>query len=256
MYFYAQTFFANPEIDNFVDTLQEPIVQKPPARPLEEEAVKKADGRKLKVKKTKAEFTLPKATFSQTSSRFQRRISPDFVPLFGGPETEENLTPSSKPIVKSLPKFRQNSQKVKVSKLPRNPRFPRIQPRGEGYRTRYVRQPTNQIPLTRRFKSRPKPGGKYYVVKRKRRPNSSITNRRNEDNELVYEEAKSTVNYQTDKTFHHEGILANGERHGEYGYIDPIGVRRVVSYSTTQNDGIAKAKENDFYGPNTYFEAN
>ena len=236
-------------------------MQKPSLRPLEEEAVKKADGRKLKVKKTKAEFTLPRATFSQTSSRFQRRISPDFVPLFGAAEFEsepDNLTPLAKPVVKSLPKSPKFRQNVKVSKLPRNPRFPRIQPRGEGYRTRYVRQPTNEIPLTRRqrFKSRPTPGGRFYVVKRKRRPLAAVSNRRNEENELVYEEAKSTVNYQTDKTFHHEGITENGERHGEYGYIDPIGVRRVVSYSTTQNDGILKSKENDFYGPNTYFEAN
>ncbi len=124
-----------------------------------------------------------------------------------------------------------------------------------------------QVPLTRRgFKQGPEisQGGRFYVVKRKRRPNA-IANRRlgnaEEDNELV--PATAAVNYQTDKSFHHETVLENGERHGQYGYIDPIGVRRVVTYTTgaggsssPQNQGILKAKENDFVGPNTYFVAN
>ena len=96
-------------------------------------------------------------------------------------------------------------------------------------------------------------GGRYYVVKRRRRPNSS--NRRQDDFET--ELATSSVNYQTDKSFHQEATLENGERHGQYGYIDPIGIRRVVTYATgPQNGGILKAKENDYVGPNTYFEAN
>ena len=220
-----------------------------------EPVVSKKEGRKLKfVKKTKAEFTLPKATFSTPSSRFQRRISPDFVPIFDE-EPTPNLTPNIEPVVKSLPR------KVvpRVSQLPRNPRIPRIQPRGEGFRTRYVRQNTNQIPLTRqgqRFKARPSPNGKYYVVKRKRRP-IKVSNRRIEEEDTEFAKAKETVNFQTDKTFHHEGVLENGERIGEFGYIDPIGVRRVVQYATqSDSKGILKTKENDFYGPNTYFEAN
>ena len=78
------------------------------------------------------------------------------------------------------------------------------------------------------------------------------------------EAATASVNYQTDKTFHHEAVLDNGERHGEYGYIDPIGIRRVVTYTTgparttfeePSIGGIIKSKENDYVGPNTYFEA-
>lgn len=120
------------------------------------------------------------------------------------------------------------------------------------------------MPLTRRrFESqqRPTPGSRYYVVKRKRRPLSAGNNRRlgTEDNEIVA--ATASINYQTDKTFHHEAVLDNGERHGQYGYIDPIGVRRVVNYATSSGQtsttgGILKAKENDYVGPNTYFEAN
>ena len=70
------------------------------------------------------------------------------------------------------------------------------------------------------------------------------------------EPATSSVNYQTTKSFHREATLDSGERHGEYGYIDPIGVRRVVTYATGSRGGILKGKENDYVGPNTYFEAN
>ena len=97
------------------------------------------------------------------------------------------------------------------------------------------------------------------MIKRKRRPNSGFSNRRSEANEIEVEPALTSVNYQTDKSFHHEAVLENGEKYGEYGYIDPIGVRRVVTYSTGPQNGvvgISKAKENDYVGPNTYFEAN
>ena len=124
--------------------------------------------------------------------------------------------------------------------------------------------------MTRRgFSSRPpgSQGGRFYVVKRRRRPNSLSSNRRHqteaEANEFDVEAATASINYQTDKTFHHEAVLDNGQRHGEYGYIDPIGIRRVVTYTTgpdkgslaKPNVGIIKAKENDYVGPNTYFEA-
>ena len=126
----------------------------------------------------------------------------------------------------------------------------------KGYRTSYV-------PLTRRgFRTPATPrrpqGSRFYVVKRKRNPNSISVNRRNqeeEDNEVDVEPATSSVNYQTTKSFHREATLDSGERHGEYGYIDPIGVRRVVTYSTGSRGGIHKGKENDYVGPNTYFEA-
>ena len=128
------------ELNNLVG-VEQPVEEKPLV-----ETSKQKEGRKLKfVKKTKAEFTLPKATFSTPSSRFQRRISPDFVPIFAEEEEDNLLTPktTAKTIVKSLPR----KVKSKVSQLPRNPRIPIIQPRGEGYRTRYVRQQSNQIPL-------------------------------------------------------------------------------------------------------------
>jgi len=71
--------------------------------------------------------------------------------------------------------------------------------------------------------------------------------------------AKTSVNYQTSKTFHREVEDENGARTGEYGYIDPIGVRRVVTYSTgargSAQAGITKQKENDYVGTNTYFDA-
>ena len=73
-----------------------------------------------------------------------------------------------------------------------------------------------------------------------------------------------SVNYATSNTFHHENTFEDGQRKGQYGYIDPIGVRRVVTYTTGSRAssakgkpvGIEKIKENDFYGTNTYFKAN
>ena len=66
-----------------------------------------------------------------------------------------------------------------------------------------------------------------------------------------------SVNYQTSKSFHREFEAADGARSGEYGYIDPIGVRRVVTYATGArgSKGITKGKENDYVGTNTYFNA-
>lgn len=186
------------------------------------------------------------------TKRHSRRIKPDFVPIF---DDDIQVTTTPKPRVSSLPI-----------------RKPKIQPRGEGFRLQY--QPLNTIPRSlssvtkrkvvpltrRRFEERPPAGSRYYVVKRKRRPHSVANNNRRlgEENEIV--EAKASINYQTDKSFHHESVLDNGERHGQYGYIDPIGVRRVVNYATSDSKttptGILKAKENDYVGPNTYFQAN
>ena len=115
----------------------------------------------------------------------------------------------------------------------------------------------NYVPLTRRGFRSPTPqpqGSRFYVIKRKRNPHSIYSNRRIQENEI--EEATATVNYQTPKSFHREATLDNGDRHGEYGYIDPIGVRRVVTYATGTRAGISKEKENDYVGPNTYFDAN
>jgi len=233
-------------------------------------------------KKKKAKFelphpnvvkSLPRATTSSNSKRLQRRISADFVPIFDvGDIPRDNtdlntnqLTPETKTRTAFSRKARQKIKSTlpKVSSLPRT-RTARIQPRGEGYRIKYRpgRRARQEVPLTRRRFSGKRPqGGRYYVVKRKRRPNS-ISNRRSHE-KVEVEAATASVNYQTDKTFHHEAVLDNGERHGEYGYIDPIGIRRVVTYTTgpartTSEEpsfGIRKSKENDYVGPNTYFEA-
>jgi len=231
--------------------------------------------RKLVKKKKKAKFELPnpnlvksllpRATSSSNSKRLQRRISADFVPIFDDNLSNfdhlntNQLTPQTKTkvkqqkFIKSLPR---------ISSLPRS-RKARIQPQREDYRTHYRpgRKARQKVPLTRRkFSASGPQGGRFYVVKRKRRPNSLSNNRRHEEaNNLEVEAATASINYQTDKAFHHEAVLDNGERHGEYGYIDPIGIRRVVTYTTgpaaQPSSGIIKAKENDYVGPNTYFEA-
>ena len=65
----------------------------------------------------------------------------------------------------------------------------------------------------------------------------------------------ATLDYQTQRAFHNEEATRDGQRSGQFGYIDPIGVRRVVNYSTGPNGEIVKTKENDFVGAETYFEA-
>lgn len=72
----------------------------------------------------------------------------------------------------------------------------------------------------------------------------------------LQESIASTVDYETQKSFHVEEEAEDGSRVGQYGYIDPIGVRRVVNYSTGANGEIIKTKENDYVGTNTYFHAN
>ena len=42
----------------------------------------------------------------------------------------------------------------------------------------------------------------------------------------------------TGKAFHREVESDDGSRSGEYGWIDPIGVRRVVEYTTGPRQGI------------------
>ena len=111
-----------------------------------------------------------------------------------------------------------------------------------------------------------------FVIKRRRRPIPSggrIPMTRQKDSVLKStndsaEDGILSVNYATSNTFHHENTFEDGQRKGQYGYIDPIGVRRVVTYTTGSRAssakgkpvGIEKIKENDFYGTNTYFKAN
>ena len=144
----------------------------------------------------------------------------------------------------------------------------RIQPRGEGSRVRYS---SSLIPRTAKAnlneiassKSLPRKGGKsrrakfgarlgnrrsnrrYRLVKRRRRPN----------NELEGLVGSAGLDYQTGKAFHKEKIMSDGQRKGEYGYIDPFGIRRVVTYATGPGGELVKSKENDFVGENTYFQA-
>jgi hypothetical protein len=82
------------------------------------------------------------------------------------------------------------------------------------------------------------------VVKRRRRPDAR-------------QDGNAVLDYQTDKAFHREKVLSDGERVGEFGYIDPLGVRRVVTYSSGGQfgDKLNRAKENDFVGEEAVFEA-
>ena len=86
-------------------------------------------------------------------------------------------------------------------------------------------------------------GRRFKVVRRRRKP--------------VIPEKNAVIDYQTDKAFHREAEPGpGGRRRGEYGYIDPLGVRRVVTYDTGPGgEGLEKGKENDFVGDDTYFEA-
>ena len=124
-------------------------------------------------------------------------------------------------------------------------------PERQAKRARF--EAADQVPLRRRllkngrvFARVPNAiGGRALVVKRRR-------------NKSPIHGDKMSINYQTDKTFHTEVEAEDGERHGEYGYIDPLGVRRVVTYTTGArgSSGITKQKENDYVGPNTYFDSN
>ena len=87
-----------------------------------------------------------------------------------------------------------------------------------------------------------------------------VKRRRNKSrlNEISQQQQYKAVDYMTGKAFHREVEADDGSRNGEYGYIDPIGVRRVVEYTTGprgSSAGVIKRKENDFVGPDTYFDA-
>ena len=114
--------------------------------------------------------------------------------------------------------------------------------------------------------------GGAFVIRRRGRPRTRIgripmTRQKESVLETTTDDAGqgvSSVNYATTNTFHHENTFGDGQRYGQYGYIDPIGVRRVVTYTTGPrapstneiSEGITKIKENDYYGTNTYFKAN
>lgn len=171
-----------------------------------------------------------------TNPRLQRRVSTgnviDVQPLFGG-----------------LPE--DNEVKVKVKVKPEQSQFfQKLQPRGEGSRLRYrPNLPRNDKSVTR-FGERPTAKGRIFVVKRRRKPEDILNRKPNP--------SKIALDYQTEKQYHREKISPQtGERVGEYGYIDPLGVRRVVTYATggRRKPELVKEKENDFVGVNTYFDS-
>ena len=87
-------------------------------------------------------------------------------------------------------------------------------------------------------------GRRFKVVKRRRKPDPALAQR------------NSVIDYQTGKAFHRESEPGpDGRRRGEYGYIDPFGIRRVVPYETGPGGELERGKENDFVGDNTYFES-
>lgn len=94
-----------------------------------------------------------------------------------------------------------------------------------------------------------------FVVKRRRRVEPRIGERRSSHG-IDEINGKLVVDYQTAKSFHREKLTSDGARRGEYGHIDPLGVRRVVEYATAAAGGMEmRKKENDFVGEDTYFQA-
>ena len=167
-----------------------------------------------------------------SSARLQRRISTD-----GG----QSITVDVQPIFD----FEQETDLTTLSTPPTVPTSIPIHfdARGEGFRTPF--NPTVVVddnvfsrPVAR---SRSEDGRQLVVVKR-RRPTQPYA-------------GSDRMDYQTRRAFHLEETARDGKRVGQYGYIDPIGVRRVVNYSTGDNGEIVKSKENDFVGRDTYFEA-
>ncbi len=102
------------------------------------------------------------------------------------------------------------------------------------------------VPLRRRHGAR-----RLKVVKRRRNP-GAVDVRTQEGGGG----ARTTLDYQTPHLFHRERVSAgDGARLGEFGYIDPLGVRRVVTYVAHGSRDLAKEKENDYVGPDATFEA-
>ncbi len=125
----------------------------------------------------------------------------------------------------------------------------RIQPRGEGSRLRY--DPETAAAIEEAATTRE--GRKLLrrrVVKRRRRPDAL--------DRVTEGGGKKTVDYQTEKAYHRERVSpVDGSRIGEFGYIDPLGVRRVVTYATGPGDegSAVRVKENDYVGDRTYFQS-
>ena len=193
-------------------------------------------------------FELPLATsqvdIAASSSRLQRKISS---------QDGSSVTVNVQPIfdLEPFPEIERTNPSPQIS-LTTEP----LVARGEGSRTVYnpitetevneneENVATNILTPREVARSRSEDGRSMFVVKR-RRPHS-----------LPQPYTGSVMlDYQTRRAYHLEQQSRDGRRNGEYGYIDPIGVRRVVKYATGPHGEIVKQKENDFVGKETYFEA-
>jgi hypothetical protein len=174
------------------------------------------------------------------ASRLQRRISThagssdlvDVQPLF---DFDADVDLTTTPVTRPPP-----------PPPPRTTPASFFEARGEGFRTQFspavvVDDDVAQLGPRGVARSRSE-DGRQRVVVRRRRPNA-------------LRPLDAGLDYQTRRAFHHEETAHDGKRVGQFGYIDPIGVRRVVNYSTGDGGEIVKKKENDFVGTDTYFEA-
>ncbi|TRY76440.1 hypothetical protein TCAL_00059 [Tigriopus californicus] len=209
------------------------------------------------------------ADLSRMHFRLQRRIDGangvthiQVEPLFSQPQEESHEISSSDITTTEAPRGQGPSEELHHDSRRRGfqesdesrgtPRrhgfFKKIEPRGEGTRLQYT--PRRAAQIRRRNKSARNSqtyhisgerGGKFVIVKRKRRPSNP--------EKLSPHENDLSVNYETENIFHLEKQSLNSggqERRGEYGYIDPFGIRRVVVYSIGAEGDLVKIKENDF----------
>jgi len=192
-----------------------------------------------------------------SSARLQRKIftrggdsvTVDVVPIFDieslpeNPEEEGEVRTSSStnPLSKNIPTFDESSPLTEPSSLSASSSLylssaSTFASRGTGK----LAQPGPHAVA----RNRSEDGRQLFVVKRRRGhklPQPYV--------------GSAQLDYQTQRAFHNEEATRDGKRSGQFGYIDPIGVRRVVNYSTGPNGEIIKTKENDFVGSETYFEA-
>lgn len=182
-----------------------------------------------------------------TSSRLQRRISGHQ----GGGSITVNVQPLFDVVVDDAAEPTPLS--TPPTTLRTTPTRNLFEARGEGFRTQFNPAVVNDpVSLDSIDTFGPKPvarsrseDGRQFVVVKRRRPNAI-----GQSNAGAVE-----LDYQTNRAFHHEEQLVDGRREGQFGYIDPIGVRRVVNYATGDNGEIVKSKENDYVGTDTYFQA-
>lgn len=172
-----------------------------------------------------------------SSARLQRRISTgltiDVQPIFDFNEENADLTTLTTPA--TFPTSTKSLFEARDGETSRTQFNPNVI---------FDETPVDSLGGSRPVARSRSEDGRQFVVVKRRRPNGRQP--------IV---GPSTLDYQTGRAFHHEDRMNDGKRIGQFGYIDPIGVRRVVNYSTSDNGGIIKSKENDYVGTDTYFEA-